>query len=37
MMRLPNSLDTESNDAVNNDIAKEDEVEAMGECDILEI
>ena len=37
MTRLPSSLGTKSNDVVNNGIAKEDEVEAMGEYDILVI
>ena len=37
MTRLPSSLGNERNDAVNNGIAEEDEVEALGECDIFEI
>ena len=36
MTCLPSSLGNKSNSAVNNGIAKEDQVEVMGECDMLE-
>ena len=37
MTQLPSSMGNESNVAVNNGIAEEEEVEALGECDIFAV